>query len=95
MIESEPTTINLGCVIYLPNGSRPVQVGGPADLVCDQIDRHPEAIGIAVFYNGAAGVVGDGDVERDRWFPTALLRAITNGSRNLHPDIGIPIWDPS
>ena len=44
MEESEPATINLGCVIFLPNGSRPVQVGGPADLVCEEIDRHPELI---------------------------------------------------
>lgn len=93
MEESEPATINLGCVIFLPNGSRPVQVGGPADLVCEEIDRHPEAIQIAVFYNGAAGIVGDGDVERDKWFATALLKAIANGSRKSHPEIGIPLWE--
>jgi len=93
MEESESAIINLGCVIYLPNGSRPVQVGGPADLVCEQINRYPEAISIAVSYNGAAGVVSDGDVERDKWFATALLRAISNGSCKLHPEIGIPLWE--
>ena len=93
MEESEPLVINLGCLIYLPNGDRPVQAGGPADLVCDQIDRYPEAIGIAVFYNGTAGVVSDGDVERDRWFATALLKAIANGSRQSRPEIGIPLWE--